>query len=301
MMNRNQFCLILVLALAGGMIGGIGSDLLFSGSSVWAQKGDQTPRVLRAQRFELVDQMGHTRAQFGLGPPMEDEIVGAMLQEILPEKSPDKNATARLVLLDGGGKVSALLNTRGFYLFDPGRDHLPRILLALRPDGTPRLSLHGNMFKVELRRNTGGIAGLAISDGAGRIRAGLGITPDGMPGLALSGPDGRIRIGLGVFLPQRPGLFLYDREGRGRTVLGLTEAGDPALALYDRKLRERALLSMGPDRGDPSLAFYDPPDRLVALLGSSELEGIHQTLIPARPTASLLLLDDQEKVHWRAP
>jgi hypothetical protein len=95
-----------------------------------------------------------------------------------------------------------------------------------------------------------------LRDGAGRIRAELGVdgeqsvalrfrdadnlprlsvgTENGASVLVLNEQGGKVRAGL-VTLPQgSPALTLYDSNGKNRAELGLTREGAPALTITDR-------------------------------------------------------------------
>jgi len=57
-MNRKQHTLTIVLSLVAGLVGGVVSTQLFMGQPVFAEKKPTHQKVLRAERFELVDKEG---------------------------------------------------------------------------------------------------------------------------------------------------------------------------------------------------------------------------------------------------
>jgi hypothetical protein len=56
-----------------------------------------------------------------------------------------------------------------------------------------------------------------------------------------------------------------------------------------------------PDRGEPYLRLADDAGKTRATLGAAELERTHTGVIEKRPTSSLVLLDKEGKVIWKAP
>ncbi len=63
-MKAKQFTIVVFVALIGGLIGGILSSQMFSGRLAFA-KDDKPHKVIRAERFELVDKNGGQRALLG--------------------------------------------------------------------------------------------------------------------------------------------------------------------------------------------------------------------------------------------
>lgn len=62
-MNRKQFVLFLIVAFAGGIIGGMLSEYLFSGSSAFATN-EKGRKVIEANEFRVVDDAGKKLASF---------------------------------------------------------------------------------------------------------------------------------------------------------------------------------------------------------------------------------------------
>jgi hypothetical protein len=100
-----------------------------------------------------------------------------------------------------------------------------------------------------------GVAQVALFDGAGRLRAGLGVAAAGAPGLGIYGKDGktRIEIALGGGLGR---VRLYDAKGMPAAALGVTPGGTPGLVLMDNEGRPRASLDVADD-GAPTLRMGD--------------------------------------------
>ena len=66
-MSKNQYRLMLGLAMVTGLVGSGISSFLFTGSAVFALRTPTPAEVLRAQRFELLDKEGQPRARLSLG------------------------------------------------------------------------------------------------------------------------------------------------------------------------------------------------------------------------------------------
>ncbi len=60
-----QYAVVLTLAIAAGLVGGVVSSWLFVGTPVFAQKSE-VAEVIRAKRFEMVDEDGMLRAALTL-------------------------------------------------------------------------------------------------------------------------------------------------------------------------------------------------------------------------------------------
>ena len=303
MMDRRQFWMMLVLAMVSGLMGAMVTGLFLIGAPVFAEKTPQHEKVIRAERIELVDREGKTRASLGFGPDIVEETLHSILPNVLPQEGDqtDEGQTAWLVLSDSDGKVFSRLGPGGLYLYDKDQGPLPLIQLDLLPEGNPQLAIRDLDFRLEMSKSVAGISGLAIYDQKGVARVGLGLTEGGKPGFALLGRNGRIRIGLALFPREKPGLFLYDLQGRTRALVGLSDSGVPAIGIYDRAGRERALLSMGPQLGEPALALYDQEAHLLALLGGTEFEETYRRSIAKRSASSLSLFDRDGNVLWQAP
>ena len=144
------------------------------------------PKVVRAQRFELVDAQGRPRAMLGLGPD------GSPALELTDEK---RQVRAALSLAPAGGQPTLVL-------YDDNRKG--RAALALTADGQPMLGLR---------------------DEKGDGRAVLIVLPDGRPLLGLYDENGKSRAALGATdlrdtrtgtAVKRPesSLVLFDPEGK---------------------------------------------------------------------------------------
>lgn len=65
-MGKKQSLLTIVLAVVAGFIGGGVSSWILTGRAVFAQPTPEQAKVIRAERFEVVDKDGKVRAGLGL-------------------------------------------------------------------------------------------------------------------------------------------------------------------------------------------------------------------------------------------
>jgi hypothetical protein len=65
-MNRKPQGTSIVLGLIAGLAGGVVSSLFLVGTPVFAEKAFQEPKVIKAEKFEIIDKNGRLRGEFGL-------------------------------------------------------------------------------------------------------------------------------------------------------------------------------------------------------------------------------------------
>jgi hypothetical protein len=104
-----------------------------------------------------------------------------------------------------------------------------------------------------------------LRDGAGNVRATLGLRPDGSAALALADDTQQDRAVLSVTAPGQASVDLSDRAGHLRAGLGVRADGTAQLALLDQTDRPRVELKAYGD-GRPSLALLDQSGRPRSLL-----------------------------------
>jgi hypothetical protein len=100
-------------------------------------------------------------------------------------------------------------------------------------------------------------------DGAGRVRAMLGITADGV-GLTMYDSSGQMRLDLGLAPGGIPGLVLLSPRGEPVATLNLNQQGVPTLRLSDFVRRTRLDLGPGGDHPPVVASPTEPPDTLIA-------------------------------------
>ena len=88
-MDKGQYGMLLGVALVAGLVGGIGTSWVLTSHLVFAESGPLPTKVLQAERFEVVDQAGQTRAALAVAA----------------------NGALGLTLADQAGKTRAILGT----------------------------------------------------------------------------------------------------------------------------------------------------------------------------------------------
>ncbi len=205
--RRNRLLLVGVAIVAGMFLLGAG--------------GEELQKVVRGERFELVDSTGRVCAALGVdkGQPSL--------------KLFDQNDTERVSL-----GVSAESGQPALKLCDQNGE--VRASLKLDTSGQSKLGLADQNGKVRahLGVDAGGKAGLMLWDENGKILAVLGTNDVGLPGLQLySGNDLPARANLVLVDNGQPRLVLQDQNGKPRVNLVLSESGQPRLALGDEHNR----------------------------------------------------------------
>jgi len=67
-MNSKQHILMLTLALAAGLVGGVISSKFLMGQPAFAEKKNKPQNIVEAQEFLLIDENGKARARLGFMP-----------------------------------------------------------------------------------------------------------------------------------------------------------------------------------------------------------------------------------------
>ncbi len=115
-----------------------------------------------------------------------------------------------------------------------------------------------------------------IFDQNGKLRAAFGTAPDGSVGLAMISKDGVLRAKLGVEVNGDAALDLKDEKAQSHATVFVTTAGNPRVVLLDKNRVGGALL------GEGSVPLGD-------------------LIVEERPAGSLILLNKDGRVIWRAP
>lgn len=121
------------------------------------------------------------------------------------------------------------------------------------------------------------VEGIRLVEPGGRIRAAFEILPDGTVRYGMVGTDGAVRLSL-----------MVDGDNNAR------------LDLRDAKTKPHATVIVNA-QGSPSLIMRDKATESVALLGEAILPISVAGLDEERPAGSLVLLNKEGRVVWRAP
>jgi hypothetical protein len=121
-MGKEQYGTLLVVALVAGLVGGIGTSWVLTSRLVFAESGPLPTKVLQAERFEVVDQVGKPRGALAVAA----------------------NGALGLALADQAGKTRAILG-----MLSDGTPHLgfidrkgrTRAILGTMPNGSMALAL----------------------------------------------------------------------------------------------------------------------------------------------------------------
>ncbi len=191
-------------------------------------------------------------------------------------------------LVDGAGRLRGVLTgsdpggLASITLYDQAGQ--ARSTLAVEPDGTPLIQLHGPDGETRLRATVQGndallVAGpeaegqglfgavqgrpiMTLGDGA-RARLQLHLTTDGMPRLALADSTGQESASLAVGSDDMPQLAL-SAAGRRRAVL--TTVGNATVLNLGDATATRLAAGVAAD-GAPSIIFLDGQGAFMASLG----------------------------------
>jgi hypothetical protein len=204
-------------------------------------------------------------------------IAAACLTMGATVQPPETVQARRLVLVDGNGKVRAVLGPSfdgGACLsLHDGAEH-PRLVLGVRPDvldqrGEGYLCIRDDkgVPKAELETVTG-IPRLTFYSVFNARQAGLWLMPDGAPWLFLNRVDGSPSMDLSLWDGSSPRFTLWDspslpdHEAHVRAALGIWRDGSCRFYLTDAKAKPRAALRVSSD-GVASLDLFDSKGTLV--------------------------------------
>jgi hypothetical protein len=185
-MKDRKYWLYSILALVGGFFGGALSGHLFPPRD--AEAAAAAARVLRAEKFVLVDRDGRQRGEFRVGAD-GGSAIGFY----------DQNGAKRVVL----GETPKGRN--GLAIYSSSGRQIAGFTVA--EDNQSSVTLY---------------------DAAnGRARVGLGVAANGEPALVLFDQNGRDRAELHVTVTGRPGLALADESGKTIAGLPVQESKPP--------------------------------------------------------------------------
>jgi hypothetical protein len=220
--------------------------------------------LVRAQRFEVVDSLGRTRA-----------VLGAV-------RTDDGNEEVSLSIVGRGGSVVAELETKRLFVCDYGE-----------------LTVYGNSPRQRESATLGGYGpALTLDDD---VNGECNLSPAGLGfyvGPTPSMPVGSDKLGAEE-LAKSWAAFSAALDARSRISLSVSRNGLPQLTLSDGEGRGRAVLSIRDGR--PWLSLSDEDGTCRAVLGSVGLETVKTGETRKTAESSLVLFDKEGKVLWQAP
>ena len=321
-MSKKQYVLTLVLAMIAGLAGGMVSSWLFISAPVFVQKTPQVAQVVRAERFEVVDQKGKVRAALdmkGVGLTMED--VSALVEKIVKE---DKNLRAEWEkAAKATGKspeafkqeLREAIEKEFFENPEPAlrlyhEDGKQRAILTVEKEGYGRLGFFNETYELRVslvgsdetpRLEFSNKSGMQANLKTGHDSAMLNFSTKGGPfpfasfGRELTGGTNltmwpkQARESAHSPRPIDPFIELGTRSSSGEMGLNFANGN-----------KSKIELGLSSDDEKPRLNFYED-GKLRAVLGSSEIEITRTGQTVKQPASSLVLFDKDEKVIWRVP
>jgi hypothetical protein len=139
-----------------------------------------------------------------------------------------------------------------------------------------------------------------LVDERGTVLARLGALPHGAMGLGFYDAGKKSRVLLAVDPDGASSLSLIGRDGQSSLLLKADGEGAAGLRLFDKRWKIRASLATWPD-GSPFLQLSDRDGKDRALLGYTETMVTTTGEIIKRPESSLILMNGDHTVIWRAP
>ena len=142
---------------------------------------------------------------------------------------------------------------------------------AVDAAAAPRMVTAQKFMLVDARGNTRGefnvthkgVAQLAVFDGTGTLRAGLGVGADGAPALGIYGHDGKPRIEVGL-TNSVARVVLFDANALPQAIVGVAPDGQSGIGLMDKDGNPRASMIVATN-GSPTLRLADQHHARVGL------------------------------------
>lgn len=150
----------------------------------------------------------------------------------------------------------------------------------------------GGKSRGEFNVTRKGVAQLAVFDGTGTLRAGLGVGSDGAPALGIFSHDGKPRIEIGLENSVAR-VWLYNANGLPQATIGVAPDGQSGFDLLDKAGLPRASIVVSTDNGAPTLRLADQHGARVGLnITPDGLPGLAMLGANGKTRASLTLNAD---------
>lgn len=184
-MSTRELISVIAFSLAGGMIGGITANTLFTDMSAFAERANKIEKAVWvdtviARNFQLLDEEDNIRGVFSLTSG------GRLYFDFRDSKS----VLRAELFLDPGGAA-------GLSLFDGQGEERSR--LSVEATGMPMLIFY---------------------DAQGTLRAAVGLNSNEIPSISFQDQRGNKRVMAGFISAEMPSIRIYDRDCNKRAVLG---------------------------------------------------------------------------------
>ncbi len=198
--------------------GGIAALVLAAAGAAMGQ-AVPAPKVIQAERFEVVDSKGKSRVSIGAA---EDGSSGL---EISDNKGKPRvavgaftNGCVGLILYDGDGKRRteiSVLQDGSPVLRLCDKEEKDRAALAVHPDGCPGFGLldKEEQSRMGFALAVDGAPAIMLSDRRGKDRVTLELIAES-PLLGLSDSKGTVRVQLVADDKETQGLYVFDKDGK---------------------------------------------------------------------------------------
>ena len=216
-MIRKQYLFIVLLALVGGFLGGLLSNRFFIVDNAFAEKQVTVNKVIRAEKYEVVDKEGNVRAELkttknGVGFHMMNK----KRESVFGIAYSDKESCSIILINNNEGKPIAIVSTKNelpvLEFFD--KRGKGRLELSLSLNGEPAVILKNekgtNVSNYML--DDKGNPYLTMNDDKEELLLIIGRDLNGSS-IFLNDSTGALRLGM-VIDHDNPRIALFDRKGK---------------------------------------------------------------------------------------
>lgn len=304
-MVHKREVLMVIVALAAGLLGGTALTRIFPGQTVLPQQQSQQQEVIRAQRIELVDANGKARIVLG---------------------------TESLDLGHGYEGPAPIMHGIGIFILNDEAN--PVAALGVNVDGAPILELHGQHGTVALA--AGDSASIPYPHGPALMlenttvgRALLRVEEQeaqlNLTSLSSSNKEAEIALTTEKDFGANLHLTFTDHSSESEKSVDLAANSLPYLIISSRKeffskdqadrsgkkelSKEEAIrrliahthIGLGIESSGPNLSINDEHGALRTVLGTTQLKDPRTGSVETRSPSSLVLFGENGKVIWQAP
>jgi hypothetical protein len=112
---------------------------------------------------------------------------------------------------------------------------------------------------------------IQLTDGGGRVRAELAMSPDGGAGLFFYDSSGRNRLVLGLYAPaegEYPFVVLNDTQQQAAGIFRLFGGKETPVVVLKNKGRDRSIYGLNPSSTEPFLVNYSDDGKKTGAFGN---------------------------------